>query len=262
MSDPTPPARTVYNPSFFAAQAAGSHIAASIILPLLFRSWRPASVLDIGCGVGAWCAAALDLGVPSCRGLDGAELEPGQLRIPDELFIAHDLMQPLPGGLHAELAICVEVAEHLPGHRAASFVEDLTRIADMVLFSAAIPYQGGTGHLNEHWLEYWAQHFSAHGYVAIDAVRNACWHDRRIPVWYRQNMMVFAPPDIAASRLRMAPAPNQNALSIVHPEMYLQALHRVPPTVRKVGHDDWYYERTLAGHAEPVGYGAEYEVKF
>jgi hypothetical protein len=65
-----------------------------------------------------------------------------------ERFLPHDIATPLPEHLvgRFDLAVCLEVAEHLPPERAESFIRELCDLAPVVLFSAAIPGQGGTGH--------------------------------------------------------------------------------------------------------------------
>jgi hypothetical protein len=58
-----------------------------------------------------------------------------------------------------DLAICLEVAEHLPPEAAEGFIDSLTRLAPVVLFSAAITFQVGNQHLNGQWPDYWATLF-------------------------------------------------------------------------------------------------------
>ena len=135
----------------------------------------PDSVIDVGRGVGTWLDVARELGVKECLGVDGAYVEREALLIPDEAFLPLDLAGPgLPDAVAAvrpgrfDLVMCLEVAEHLPGARAASLVEELCRLGDVILFSAAIPFQGGTGHVNEQWPEFWALHFRSHGYACFD----------------------------------------------------------------------------------------------
>lgn len=250
--------KAAYSAEFYEAQVSGSHAAASIVLPLLFERWRPQSVVDVGCGVGTWCAAAMDLGVPDCVGIDGPHVPLADLRIPPHFFIRHDLVERLPVRRKADLAICLEVAEHLPADRAATLVADLCAVADIVLFSGALPYQGGTRHVNEHWAEYWATLFANNGFAPFDVLRDRIWHDRRIPPWYRQNVIVFAKPDAALQKLGLESASNPSALSKIHPEMYLRRVHQLPPKVeREFWHDDRHYAQTLAGSTEALGYGSE-----
>ena len=94
-----------------------------------------------------------------------------------------------------ELAQSLEVAEHLDHIFAANFVKLLTSLADVVLFSAAIPYQGGVCHINEQPPAYWAELFAKQGYVCLDFLRPSIWGDESVLWWYRQNLLVFVHKD-------------------------------------------------------------------
>jgi hypothetical protein len=83
------------------------------------------------------------------------------------------------------------VAEHLPESRAASFVNSLTNLGPVVLFSAAIPCQGGDGHINEQWPGYWAELFARSGFVAIDCIRSRVWDNEQVAYYYAQNMVLY-----------------------------------------------------------------------
>jgi hypothetical protein len=251
---------TIYNQDFYNHQLAGSHTAASIILPILFKRWMPKTVIDVGGGVGTWCAAAMDCGVAEALTLDGDYVQLDQLRIPENHFRAHDLATRLPQNLASDLAICLEVAEHLSPDRAESFIAELAQLGEVVLFSAAIPYQGGSDHQNENWLEYWAKLFLRSNYVPVDFLRNEIWHDRRIPFWYRQNLIVFTTKQRAQAFFAGVPVANPLALTRIHPEMYLQTVHSsLGATERNFGSDDWNYGKVLSGSATSVSYGGEYE---
>jgi hypothetical protein len=86
--------------------------------------------------------------------------------------------------------VCVEVAEHLPASGAPSFVADLARLAPVVAFSAAIPGQGGEGHVNEQWPEYWERLFAASGYRVVDALRRPFWRHPDGPAYVAQNLLL------------------------------------------------------------------------
>ena len=174
-------------------------------------------MVDVGCGTGTWCAEFLEQGVRTVLGVDGAYVDKSQLMIPPGSFLARDLAAPLRLDRTFDLAISMEVAEHLPPERGASFVDDLTRLAPIVLFSAAIPGQGGTSHVNEQWPSYWDGLFRKRGFRAIDCLRARFWDDPSIDWWYRQNMFLFVRED----RLPEFPAPDQSApRDIVHPVLY------------------------------------------
>jgi hypothetical protein len=114
--------------------------------------------------------------------------------------------------------VSLEVAEHLPESRAASFVADLCRLAPVVLFSAAIPGQGGTGHVNEQWPGYWADLFGARGYSVSGALRWRIWNDCRVCNWYSQNMLVASIEPGLLTELFYHPL--AEPIPVVHPILY------------------------------------------
>jgi hypothetical protein len=127
----------------------------------------------------------------------------------------------------------LEVAEHLPESRAANFVAELTRLAPVVLFSAAIPSQGGLNHVNERWPDYWAALFAMHGYRAADVVRWRVWNDPQVTWWYKQNIVLFAREDVVAANAKLRAAIDRappSSLSVVHPEQFLHSMKAARPS--------------------------------
>ena len=108
----------------------------------------------------------------------------------------------------------------------ASFAE-LCALAPTVVFSAAIPGQGGTQHVNEQWQSYWVELFEQQGFGVHDPLRPAIWDDESVDVWYRQNLLVFGRGRV--SDLVVA--------DLVHPAQW-SALRDAPsdPTLREVLH--------------------------
>ena len=126
-----------------------------------------------------------------------------QLLIPTDRFLRCRVGETLPVEERFDLAISLEVAEHLPQTHAAAFVGELTRLAPAVLFSAAIPGQGGLNHVNEQWPDYWAALFEAQGFQPIDTLRWRIWGDDQITWWYKQNLLLFAADDALAANPRL-----------------------------------------------------------
>lgn len=180
---------SIYDREFFLKHSAGSTAAARNILPPLVDRWRPVTSIDVGCGSGEWVAVLDSLGV-RCTGIDGTHVP---IDVRPALFLAVDLTNPTFGReLDAvDLVVCVEVAEHLPESSADSLVEQLTTLSSIVLFSAAIPGQGGRHHVNEQPHSYWVQRFAAAGLTANTTFRHQFLGIEQIPDWYRNNIIVF-----------------------------------------------------------------------
>ena len=181
-----------YTKAYFAKIGKASHSSAAVVAPLVMNLLQPASVVDVGCGVGAWAAAFKQLGVADVIGIDGPYVSLQDLVIEAKVFVSFDLTQPLELGRQFDLAVSLEVAEHLPESAANQLVATLTQHAPAVLFSAAIPHQGGEDHINEQWPTYWAGRFAEHGFMAVDALRSQVWNEPNVEWWYAQNMLIFA----------------------------------------------------------------------
>jgi SAM-dependent methyltransferase len=183
--------RDFYDNSFFDAQVAGALGSARVVAPLVYDLVHPRRVVDVGCGRGAWLRAFYEIGADFIQGLDGDYVDRDTLLIPSESFVAADLakLTKLPGDY--DLAICLEVLEHLSAQAGRNIVAALIEAAPVVLFSAAVPGQGGTNHVNEQWPEYWRRLFEARGYRMLDPIRPRIREDKRVACWYRQNLFLF-----------------------------------------------------------------------
>ena len=186
-----------YNSEFYDQINDGSKRSAFLILDYVFNIVMPEPpdvVIDIGCGEGAWLWVAHSLGVRDTVGLDGDYVDRSRLMININNFHPTDLSTHTYSADDgkADLAISLEVAEHLPEESADGFVQMLTNYSDMILFSAAIPGQKGVGHINEQWPSYWIKKFNSHGFIESNCVREEFWNDERIDNWYRQNTIFFS----------------------------------------------------------------------
>ena len=131
-------AKTHYDGTFFDAMEAGALSSAAAVLPIVLELIAPRSIVDVGCGRGAWLRVAAELGVPQVAGIDGEYVDRRNLLIPAEQFRAEDLRSPFQTGNCYDLALCLEVAEHLPKSAAGPLVAAPVSAAPVVLFSAAI----------------------------------------------------------------------------------------------------------------------------
>jgi SAM-dependent methyltransferase len=180
-------------------------------LSRIFPDRLPESIIDVGCGEGMWLKAAADRGVVDIVGVDGVPISRASCRFPYEKFVCHDLSKPFNLGRKFDLAICLEVGEHLDPEDASTLVINITRHADTVLFSAACPDQPGQHHVNCQWPEYWQDIFNAFGFRCTDTVRWSIWNDQRIEPWYRQNLLWAQRNGGAGREQRIAP--------VLHPQI-------------------------------------------
>src|SRR5687768_2487400 len=151
--DMIPPASPGYSAAFFRTMSASARSSAEQVVPLMMELVQPRSVVDVGSAAGSWLSVFREHGVEDVLGIDGDYVRAETLEIPLDHFLAHDLAKPLRLSRKFDLVVCLEVAEHLPRSRADSLVDDLAALGSTVLFSAAIPFQGGTHHVNEQWPE-------------------------------------------------------------------------------------------------------------
>jgi SAM-dependent methyltransferase len=179
-----------YGEEFYTFLSSFAIRSAERIVPIVSAALKIESVADFGCGQGAWLSVWKKTGA-EIAGLDGPYVDRKNLLIPNETFIAADLTGPIDMQRRFDLAQSVEVAEHLPSAHAEAFIDTLTAHADAVLFSAAVPGQGGEHHVNEQCLEYWREKFHVRGYESIDLVRPAVQNDVTVQRWYRCNTILY-----------------------------------------------------------------------
>lgn len=195
--------------------------AAQTVLPQVLSLTQARSVVDVGCGIGTWASVAKSLGC-EVKGLDGAHVPVEQRLIGPAEFVETDLLR-FAGIGRFDLAICLEVVEHLPESHADSIVAGLCASADVILFSAAIPLQGGENHLNEQWPTYWQARFAARGFVMLDVFRERFWNEPKVDWWYRQNLFLVC---CDGHPLAASSKPFEGDCR-VHPELYLQKATRL-----------------------------------
>jgi SAM-dependent methyltransferase len=220
----------VYDQEFYEDEYGYSNRSSRIIVPLLLELVQPRCVVDVGCGVGAWVSAFKKKGLEDVLGIDGEWVEMSMLCIPEEQFMRWDLKKPIKLDTQFDLAISLEVAEHLPAECADSFVASLCRLAPVVCFSAAIPFSGGNGHVNEQWPHYWIERFMQNGYECIDCIRPRIWINDEVEPCYAQNMFLFCSPEGIKNNAQLKKAHNIQKLigmphAYVHPKIFMALIY-------------------------------------
>ncbi len=217
----------LYTRAFYEYHQDTSLQSAREIVPIVLELIQPHSVIDVGCGTGTWLSVFKQAGISDCLGIDGEYVDPSLRLITPAEFVSHDLKQPLKLGRTFDLVVSLETAEHLPEDCADRFVASLTSLGAVILFSAAIPFQGGDGHINEQWADYWVERFRQRGYQAIDCLRERLWNNDQVQPWYAQNLLVFVQQDSLPNYPKLLEAARLHRpgmLSLVHPHTYTRVV--------------------------------------
>lgn len=232
-----------YNTDFYLDQQDGSYLSARKIIPVVAAVFNPASVVDVGCGVGYWLKVwKEEHQVKEVLGLEGPYVTPAMLKVDPANVQFQDLKEPITLNRKFDLAMSLEVAEHLPASHAERFVQSLTSLSNVVLFSAAVVGQEGTYHINEQMPEYWSQLFEKFGFVPVDYVRPLIWNMDQVDWWYKQNILLFIHKDSVAKYPQLKAAydnTNSQYLMRIHPALYLEKERRLNKMKTWIGYTRW-----------------------
>ena len=186
--------KDIYNEEFWGNDRGDyNYKSAKIILPIIFKYYKPNSVIDIGCGIGSWLKAVNEIGVNKFIGIDGNEIEEKFLLV-SRKYIKIDNLETHENinNEKYDLAMSIEVAEHLHNSCSVNFIETLTSYSDVILFSAAIPYQAGEHHINCNPPQFWVDIFKKYGYDCYDFRNDLMNMWEKINPCYSQNILLFA----------------------------------------------------------------------
>jgi SAM-dependent methyltransferase len=212
-----------FDSAYFGWQGDSAEASARAVVPRVIERLRPASVIDVGCGSGAWLKVFKDLGVADVVGVDGPYVQPDSLRIAPTEFLGRDLNEPFRLERVFDLAISLEAAHYVPEERAAGLVESICSLAPAVLFGAAVPHQPGGPGRNRKWPAWWAALFARHGFHAEDWLRPRVWEDERVDWWYAQNTILYVSGEGSSEPVR----------SLVHPGLLEEVARPAEPTTRR-----------------------------
>ena len=226
-----------YDKSYFNMRNNKTFISAKKILGLLEDVYLGKQVIDIGCGVGTWSSVAKNNGAKSVIAIDGPWVDKDLLQIGETEFVQHDLSLGSPGlEENYSLAIWLENAEHLPEGVGENIQDWICQHADFVLFSAAIPGQGGIGHVNEQWQSYWAKRYHDNGFAAFDVLRNEIWSDEDVPYWYKQNMILYVRENYVCNLIMNESCVTDfRKLDVVHPDKWEKEINKKIGVKQSIG---------------------------
>jgi SAM-dependent methyltransferase len=216
--------KPIYKPSFFKRWEKTCFQSSEIIIPIVLKILgNISSVVDMGCGTGPWLSVFNSYGITDFTGIDGDYVNEDALVITKEHFKAYDLNKPLDLRRTFDLVVSLEVAEHLYPQNSETFVKTLIKHGSIILFSAAIPFQGGTHHFNEQYQDYWSEIFKKNGYFAIDCIRPKIWDNKSVYWWYRQNIILYIKKETIENNdtLKELYKETNSLLNRVHPQNYL-----------------------------------------
>ena len=210
-----------YDEGCYSNHREGMCRSAETVLGLLYDFYKPRSIIDVGCGQGAWLASAESFGATALKGLDGDWIKEEGLLSKNIDFLPVNFDSVMPTlNIKYDLCISLEVAEHLSEENAKHFVEFLCNVSDVVLFSAAIKDQGGENHINEQWQSYWIDLFESNGYKCFDLFRPKLWNNASVDWWYRQNIFLFVDLNNSSLHEKALRGLEKPIFDIVHPVVY------------------------------------------
>jgi hypothetical protein len=155
----------------------------------------PVHATDYGCSTGIYVRELIAQGIDA-MGFDNSQAAIDHCVCPNIEQV--DITDSSAVGLrYADLGLCIEVAEHIPERNADDLMRFLLRhTKHWLIFSAAVPGQGGVGHVNCQPRDYWITKFEKRGWV-VDLVETcamvetmACGYHLG---WFVNNAMVLRP---------------------------------------------------------------------
>lgn len=215
----------MYDERYYKRHQAGSYQSALQILRFVHSITHFQTMVDYGCGIGTWGNAARSLGTKEYLGIDQHAFDVGYMLISESEYLQGNLQHPIRLRSSYDLAVCVEVAEHISKDFADALVDNVCQNSEVVLFSAALTYQGGTGHINEQPCTYWIEKFRSKGYMPVDCIRPAFWDNEQIEIWYRNNCILYM-TCVAFDRYHKNIPVVSLPADIIHPKMLERILYK------------------------------------
>ena len=179
----------IYDNNFFKKISKGSLNSALVIVPLVIEKFNPTSVIDFGCGTGAWLNVFKKFGINEVLGIDGSFFDSCSLS--ENEYKIFDLSNKINLNKKYSISMSLEVAEHIPEKSADLFVENLANHSDTIFWSAATPGQGGDNHINEQPHSYWIEKFYKLGYKSDENFKELFSKSSQVEFWYRKNIILF-----------------------------------------------------------------------
>jgi SAM-dependent methyltransferase len=155
----------IYDEAFFAEWGRSNRAyvnSAKVIVDVLCDNFAPRRLIDLGCGCGVYSHFFKEKGVEVVC-IDAVQ-PPEMHAFPVEI-VQQDmtvLFENVWGDF--DLALCLDVGEHIPEDLSEPFLKNITRFSDRLIMSCAPPGQGGHHHVNEQPKRYWIDKLKRHGF--------------------------------------------------------------------------------------------------
>ncbi|MFH1202704.1 MAG: methyltransferase domain-containing protein [Candidatus Omnitrophota bacterium] len=183
----------IYDDQFFNHNLKTNIPIAKDLVDILYNYFHPESVVDVGCGTAEYLAEFNRLGI-KIKGYEGSPAALKKAMVSGNFIQLADLREKIKSDERYDLALCLEVAEHIESRYSKILVDNLASLSDTIIFSAAIPGQGGHFHINEQPHEFWIGLWQERNYILrkdiIEALKEQM-RERGILWWYTANLMVF-----------------------------------------------------------------------
>lgn len=187
---------SVYNYQFYLENQREGLLHAKWFMPLLLKTFDFRSIVDVGCGTGHFLKWCVDNGISDHLGIEGSKFAYRNSLVPRVSL--SDLRYPFEYSRRFDLALSIEVAEHLEEEYADTFVDTLCALSDTVVLTAAVPGQGGHHHENEQPHQYWVDKFMDRGYfcdnatseLLLNGIEEAKSSGEHVAGWFR-NLRVY-----------------------------------------------------------------------
>jgi len=186
----------IYDSDYYGSAVEGPAVrSAGRIANSILNDFKATSIIDVGCGTGALLEALRDRGC-EVFGLEYSEAALKYCRSRRLSVAKFDLERDAFNDNRTfDVAVSMEVAEHLPEMVADRYVDLLTRLSQVIVFTAAPPGQGGVDHVNEQPPSYWISKFQQHGFKYAEELSQR-WRESwkaadDVDLWYHQNLMIF-----------------------------------------------------------------------
>lgn len=239
---------SVYDAEFY-KERTDSLRAARQIVPFIVKLLNPKSVVDVGCGTGEFLWVFEEFGVNDYLGIDGNWVLNQNMRIPKEKFLPMNLEEPKELSKKFDIALSLEVAEHLSLEASEGFVKFLVSLSDYVLFSGAIPFQGGLNHINEQWPDYWFKLFTKYNFSPVDIIRKQFWNNEDVAYWYSQNTFLYIKNELISNNLSfLENKVDDSYINVVHPKLFLKKAKELEKIYKTIPSFVWEINSFIKKH--------------